>query len=268
MHGLGNDFIMLEKRHLPNGVDHKSLSKYLCDRHYGIGADGVIIVDISSTKEADFVWDYYNSDGSEAQMCGNGMRCFAKYVFEKGFTDETSFNVLTKAGIIKPILEEDGTVTVNMGSPHLPKLLNEEINVNSKKFKFTFIQVGNPHCVIFVDSYIDDENFYKYGPLLEKHKRFPDFTNVEFANVISKNEIKCRVWERGSGATLACGTGACATLIAANLNNYTDAIAKVSLPGGVMKIWWDKKENNVYLNGQAAFTYIGHYNLDPKKVSK
>lgn len=268
MHGLGNDFIMLEKRHLPNGVDHNLLSKYLCDRHYAIGADGIIIVDISNTKDADFAWEYYNSDGSEAQMCGNGMRCFAKYVFERGFTEESSFKVLTKAGIIKPTLEEDGTVTVNMGSPQIPKLLNEEININSKKFKFTCIQIGNPHCVIFLDNYIDDDNFYKYGPLLEKHKRFPNFTNVEFANVISKNEIKCRVWERGSGATLACGTGACAILIAANLNNYTDSKANVRLPGGVMKIWWDKNENNVYLNGQAEFTYIGHYNLDPIKVSK
>lgn len=266
MHGLGNDFIMLERRHLPNNVNEPLLAKLLCDRHFNIGADGLIIIDISPNKDTDFIWKYYNSDGSEAEMCGNGMRCFAKYVYEHGFTDDVSFSVLTKAGIITPTIETDGNVTVMMGNPKIPDKIHRKLNVDSKEFYYTYIEIGNPHCVIFNENYVSDDDFFYLGPRIEKHALFENRINVEFAKVINYSEIKCRVWERGAGPTLSCGTGACATLVAANLNNISDSKAKVILPGGALNIWWDKNNNSVYLNGPAMFTFIGEYMLDPKLV--
>lgn len=268
MHGLGNDFILIENRHLPRDVDKQSLAKLLCDRHFGIGADGLIILDLSSTRESDFEWGYFNSDGSEAEMCGNGMRCFAKYVFERGLTEETTFLVKTKAGIIKPNIEEDGSVTVNMGIPKLPKNLKEELQVNSKTFTYTYVETGNPHCVIFVESELDDNVFYDLGPKIEKHERFPNGVNVEFAKLLGKSEIKVRIWERGCGPTLACGTGACATVVAANINNYCDRSVNVYLPGGCLKIKWDNDSNCIFLNGSVDFIYTGQFNLNPKDASK
>lgn len=264
MHGLGNDFIVLERKHLPKAIDESFLAKLICDRHFGIGADGIIIVDFPANHETDFAWSYYNSDGSEAQMCGNGMRCFAKYVFERGFIDEVSFSVLTKAGIIKPSIEGDGTVTVNMGTPKISNNPNQEILVGSQRIKFTYIEIGNPHCVIFTkkDNEISDPDFLNLGPKIEKHSYFPKGVNVEFVNVINKNEIKVRVWERGCGPTMACGTGACASLVAANINNLSDDSASVYLPGGCLKVKWDKNLNNVFLNGPATFVYTGQFNLD------
>lgn len=273
MHGIGNDFIMLERRHLPNGVDDKKLARFLCDRNFGVGADGIIIVDFAKSADADFAWDYYNSDGSEAEMCGNGMRCFAKYVFEKGFTDKETFTVLTKAGIIVPLIEKDGTITVNMGVPKLPKSLKEKIIIDKTEITYTYIEIGNPHCVVFLDKakYESNDFFLKYGPQIEKHSLFPNGVNIEFANILNKNEISCKVWERGAGPTLACGTGACAVLIAANLLSLSEINAKINLPGGSLKIWWDKNstfknKNCVYLNGPATFVYGGMANLDPSLV--
>lgn len=265
MHGLGNDFVMLEKRHLPHGLDERALAKELCDRNFGIGADGLIIVDLSSNRETDFIWNYINADGSDAEMCGNGMRCFAKYVFERGFTDERTFTVSTKAGIIKPTIEEDGTVTVDMGAPRLPDVLKEKISVDGQEINFTYIETGNPHCIIFLPKDVDDAFFKTYGPKIEKHSRFPKGVNVEFVHVLNRSEINCRVWERGCGPTLACGTGACATLIAASLNNLSDGKAKINLPGGPLTVSWNKGEN-VFLNGPATFVYTGNYNLNPKMV--
>ena len=264
MHGLGNDFVMVERRHLPNNTNDKSLAKLLCDRNFGIGADGLIIVDLSSTRDADFVWNYYNADGSEAEMCGNGMRCFAKYVFERGFIDEPAFSVLTKAGIIRPSLESDGTVTVDMGVPKLPQIVKEEIKIDSKIFNYTYVEVGNPHCVIFLDKDISDSDFYLYGPKIEKDKKFLNGINIEFARILNSKEINCRVWERGCGPTLACGTGACAVLVAANVNNLSESAAVINLPGGPLNIRWDKDSNRVFLNGPASFVYTGQFNLNPK----
>ncbi|OGI20571.1 MAG: diaminopimelate epimerase [Candidatus Melainabacteria bacterium RIFCSPHIGHO2_02_FULL_34_12] len=269
MHGLGNDFILLERRHLPNNVNDFKLAKLLCDRNFAIGADGIIIVDFSPTKEADFKWDYYNSDGSIAEMCGNGMRCFAKYVFERGLTDNTSFSVLTKAGIIFPTIETDGTVTVNIGSP---TLLSDNVNVktlsfnNQKSFNYTYLEVGNPHCVIILDSEISDNDFKQYGPIIEKHPNFPKGVNVEFVVVKNKNRIISRVWERGAGPTLACGTGACASLVATNIRGLTEDSVTVQLPGGDLKTFWDKDKNTVYLNGPVSFVFTGQFNLNPKDV--
>ena len=268
MHGLGNDFIMLERRHLPNGVDERELAKYLCNRHYGIGADGIIIVDFSTTQEADFIWNYYNNDGSEAEMCGNGMRCFAKYVYERGFTDSNSFSVLTKAGIIIPTLEEDGTITVNMGKPRLVGPVLQKLSVNSKEIEYTFVEVGNPHFVCINDNEIGDELFFNLGPKIEKHKIFPSGINAEFVKIVNRSEIKVRVWERGVGPTLACGTGACASVVGANTRGLCNRTVEVHLPGGVLNIRWDERSENIYLNGTATFVYIGQLNLDPKLVCK
>ena len=268
MHGLGNDFIFLERRHMPNGCDDVKLAKLLCNRHTGIGADGLIVVDFPSTTDADFKWDYYNNDGSIAEMCGNGMRCFAKYVYERGLTDQADFKVLTKAGIIKPSIQSDGSITVNMGSPKLPSSNYQDISANGKNFTFTYVETGNPHCVIFNHNEISDVEFAEYGPLIERHKFFPHGVNVEFANVLNRNEINLRVWERGCGPTLACGTGACATLVAAALNNLTEDEATLKLPGGNLKIKWDKINNLVYKNGPATFVYAGQFNLNPGDVCR
>ena len=267
MHGLGNDFILVERRNLPQNINEPLLSKILCNRHYGIGADGLIIVDFANKKEADFVWDYYNSDGSDAEMCGNGMRCFAKYVYERGLTDNNSFLVLTKAGIIKPQLEEDGTVTVCMGIPKLPSNIQEKLTLSGSEITYTYIEVGNPHCVMFLDKYPDDNFFFKLGPEIEINNQFPNRINVNFAQVLNKNTINLRVWERGAGATLACGTGACATLVASNINNLTEPRASVNLPGGTITVYWNKEDGNVYLNGEASFVYTGEFNLNTKLVS-
>ena len=266
MHGLGNDFIMVEKRHLPHSLDEKKLAKELCHRNFGIGADGLIIVDLSSTRDAEFIWTYINSDGSDAEMCGNGMRCFAKYVFERGFTDDRTFRVQTKAGIITPSIEDDGSVTVDMGVPILPLQTKEKISVNGEDVEFTYIETGNPHSVIFLKEKVSDAYFKSFGPEIEKHSRFSKGTNVEFVNVISRSEINCRVWERGCGPTLACGTGACATLVAANINGFVDNNAVVNLPGGPLNVRWDKSSGHVFLNGPASFVFTGNYNLNPSNV--
>ena len=268
MHGIGNDFILLERRHLPNGVQDKELAKYICNRNFSVGADGIIIVDLSATKDADFKWDYYNSDGSEAEMCGNGMRCFAKYVYERGFIDSPTFSVQTKSGIITPTLEEDGTVTINMGFPKLPSKKEEVIKVNSKEMTYTYIEIGNPHCIFISDKEVSDGDFNNIGPLVERHQQFPKGVNVEFAFVENKNKIKLRVWERGAGPTLACGTGACATVVAANIRGLCDDKVEVSLPGGVLNVMWDKSKGNIFLNGAATFVYTGQLNLDLKLVCR
>lgn len=268
MHGLGNDFVLLERRNLPNGIDEQKLAKILCNRNFGVGADGIIIVDFSTSRDNDFKWDYYNSDGFEAEMCGNGMRCFAKYVFERGFTEDISFKVQTKAGIITPKIEEDGQVLVNMGMPKLPELIKQSIVIDSRTFLYTYIEVGNPHCVIFLDDEISDKDFYKYGPVIGQHPNFPQGVNVEFSKVINNKLIKCRVWERGCGPTLACGTGACAVLVAASINHFVENSAVIKLPGGDLNTFWDKDTNNVFLKGPATFVYSGQYNLDPALVCK
>lgn len=267
MHGLGNDFVMLEKRHLPNGLDEKALAIELCNRNFGIGADGLIIVDFASNRESDFVWNYINADGSDAEMCGNGMRCFAKYVFERGFIDERTFTVQTKAGIIKPTIEDDGSVTVDMGIPKLPEKIKENILIDGQEINFTYIETGNPHCVIFLSHKVDENFFKSFGPKIEKHSRFLKGVNVEFAHIVSDKEIDCSVWERGCGPTLACGTGACATLIASSINGLSGLSAKINLPGGSLNVFWDRdKTGSVFLNGPATFVYTGNYNLNPKLV--
>lgn len=252
--GLGNDFIILE-----NEKATSELAKELCDRNFGIGADGLFSA--KKTDEADIAWDFYNSDGSIAQMCGNGIRCFAKYVYEHGLIDKKKFSVLTLKGLIVPEIMDNGLVKVDMGEPVLSA---EKIPVNAlnpmdfevEGYKASAVSMGNPHCLIFTDK--DGEILAKKdGSKIETSKIFPEKTNVEFINVISRNKIKVNVWERGCGITLACGTGACASVVAGVKKGLLDSKVEVILPGGSLNIEWEGK--NVYMTGPAQKSFEGVY---------
>ena len=271
MQGLGNDFVILDYAdYLQSGKTAQELAVKLCNRNFGIGADGLIIVN-PSVKNADIGWIFYNSDGSVAQMCGNGMRCFARYVYDKKLVNKKEFSVETKAGIIVPKIISDNEVRVNMGKPVLecPKIpctsknnLNIVYETKEEKFLLNAVSMGNPHCVIFVKEK-SKELALKYGAEIECSKLFPEKTNVEFIEIISRNSIELNVWERGCGITLACGTGACASVVAGILNGFLDNDVMVNLPGGMLKINWEGNKNNtdfdVYMTGKADYSFFGTY---------
>ena len=273
MQGLGNDFIILDfEEYNKIGTDKAVLAKNLCNRNFKIGADGLIIVN-PDTNKADIGWYFYNSDGSIAQMCGNGMRCFAKYVREQGLVDNDEFSVETKAGIIIPRVNKDGLVTVNMNKPVLQPSsipvsaennVNIELKIQNETFKVNAVSMGNPHCVIFTKENTK-EYALKYGSNIEKNEIFPEKTNVEFVKVLSRNEINLDVWERGCGITLACGTGACASVVAGILNGLLDKKVKVNLPGGVLYVEWEGSisdtDKNVYMTGPAEYSFKGQIDL-------
>jgi len=269
MQGLGNDFVILDWEEFQEiGIPVEELAKKMCCRNFGVGADGLIVV-VPEVPGADLGWIFYNSDGTPAQMCGNGMRCFAKYALNKGYIDRHEFTVKTAAGIISPKVNEDATVTVNMGNPILDPAkipfkgksnLNNEVEIWSKKFILNTVSMGNPHCVIFTDE--DISTLAKdYGPDIETHELFPEKTNVEFIKVRSRSEIDLAVWERGCGITLACGTGACASVVAGILNGLLDNKVKVNLPGGALTIEWNGSKADpahpVFMTGDAAFSFEG-----------
>ena len=269
MQGCGNDFVILEyEEFLKMNTEMSDAAKMLCDRNFGVGADGLIIPN-KNTEGADIGWFFYNSDGSTAQMCGNGIRCFAKYVYDKGYVDKKEFGVNTLAGIIKPKLLDDGRVRVNMSKPILesekiPCLpsdnLNYKISVKNMICEGNSVSMGNPHFVIFVSPDDDTLKFAKeYGPIIETSFEFPEKTNVEFVKILARNSIELRVWERGCGITLACGTGACATVVAGILNGYLDNSVDVGLLGGVVHIEWEgSKENtnhDVFMTGPAEYSF-------------
>lgn len=271
MQGLGNDFVIVEEEQLKNiPLSRIDLAKQLCGRRLGIGADGLII-NVKQAKETDFEWDFYNSDGSVAEMCGNGIRCFAKYLKENSFTQKDEFTVKTLAGIITPHINDEGSVTVNMGNPILEAekipvkadkspVLKHLLSVKGKEFEFSAVSMGNPHCLIF-SSENTKELAVEYGKDIEFNPIFPKKTNVEFIKVLSKNEINVDVWERGCGITKACGTGACASVVAAILNNFTDNEVVVNLPGGSLKIRWEGSladpKQDVFMTGPAEFVFFG-----------
>lgn len=276
MQGLGNDFLIIdyaeyEKANMPM----PELAKKICDRNFGIGADGMIIPNLTPiNKSADIGWYFYNSDGTTAQMCGNGIRCFAKYAKDNKLVNSNKFSVETLAGIITPEIQNDGTVKVNMSKPiFVPEKIpfkgqsNKEIlKIKDRKFEINAVSMGNPHCVIFIDDDSDLLELAKtYGPEIEKHEFFPEKTNVEFVKVLSKNEINMRVWERGCGITLACGTGACASVVAGILNNLTDYKVKVNLLGGALIIEWqgssENTQNDVFMTGPAEYSFFAEYIL-------
>lgn len=270
MQGCGNDFVILDyEEYKKTGLSMPELAIKLCDRHFGIGADGMIIPDLSKNYETDIAWYFYNNDGSVAQMCGNGMRCFAKYVFDKKLVDKKQFSVKTLAGVIVPEILEDGQVKVDMGCPILdyekiPFKGETTVQLKDKTFKINPVSMGNPHCVIFTD---EDIMFLaqNYGPMMEKHSYFPEKTNTEFVNIVSKSEMDMRVYERGCGITLACGTGACACVVAGVLNNLTENKVKVNLLGGAVTVEWCRNSeisyNHVFLTGPANYSFVANYML-------
>ena len=274
MEGLGNDYVYICT--INQKISNPSeLSKKISDRHFGIGSDGLIL--ISESKIADFKMNIYNADGSEAEMCGNGIRCAGKFVYDKGYTDKTELTFETLAGVKKLVLFLDDDkvsfVSVDMGQPILnPSLIpvrdyilkefdgKEFVKVIKNDYELTCISMGNPHAIMFVKSF-DEKSVSKVGSLIENFDNFPNKTNVEFIKVISRNEIDMRVWERGSGETLACGTGACASVVACFLNGYTDRKVFVNLLGGKLEIDYDL-DNHVYMKGPARTVFEGEIDLN------
>ncbi|WP_227767013.1 diaminopimelate epimerase [Zhaonella formicivorans] len=273
MHGLGNDFVVLEGKELSPGVDLGELAVKVCDRHFGIGADGLMI--ILPSEVADIRMRIFNSDGSEAEMCGNGIRCFAKYVYEQGIVKKEEIRVETLAGIIVPRLQiESGSITgicVDMGEPHLDRALipmlgepglvvNETLVVGGQPYQVTAVSMGNPHCVIYTGN-LDEIPLAALGRQIETHYVFPKKTNVEFVQILSPNEVRMKVWERGAGETLACGTGACAVAVAGVLNLLTERKVTVHLAGGDLQIFWNEHDNHVYMTGPAETVFNGDYSV-------
>ncbi len=267
MHGIGNDYIYID---VTKNKDLKeiftrysigALVRYLSNRNFGIGGDGVIFIEKSMI--ADFKMRIFNSDGTEAEMCGNGIRCFAKYIYDQKLTGKDILKIETLAGIkevkkekhiLEPSKETIEQYVVNMGKPIISG--NLSISVLDKNIQLTKILIGNPHAVIFTKD-IENIPIKKYGPLIENHKYFPQKTNVEFVEILENNLIKMRVWERGSGETFACGTGSCAAVVAGVSNNLIKRDVKVLLKGGELDINWDEKTNNIYMKGIATKVYDG-----------
>ena len=268
MHGLGNDYVYIDS--INQTIENESsLAKFVSNRHFGIGSDGLIL--ICKSDIADFQMRMFNSDGSEAEMCGNGIRCVGKFVYDKGLTDKTTVKIETLAGIKTLVLNtKDGkveTARVDMGEPILEAekipviskeqpVKNLELEAENKKFKFTCVSMGNPHAITIVEN-TKEFDVEKYGKILEVDKAFPKKANIEFAQIIDKENIKMRVWERGAGETLACGTGACATAVACNLNGLTDRKVNIELLGGTLNIEWNETDNHVYMTGPAVTVFDG-----------
>ena len=269
MHGIGNDYVYVNCFN-ETIKDPSAVSKYVSDRHFGVGSDGLIL--IKPSKVADFQMDMYNADGSQAEMCGNGIRCVAKYVYDYGLTDKTNISVETLAGIKHLDLTiENGKVAlvkVNMGSPELvpekipvvaegERAIDVPLEVKGKTYQMNGVSMGNPHCVIFMEEDVRELDLESMGPDFENHKRFPKRINTEFVNVLDENTLRMRVWERGSGETLACGTGACATAVAAILNGLVQKEVTVKLLGGDLKIQWNGSDAPVYMTGPATTVFDG-----------
>lgn len=306
MHGCGNDYVYINGANVQIAQGEKpELVRKLSDRHFGIGGDGVIFIHPLGKKErraipgihkdmrgrpderqggnaeetADFEMEMYNADGSRAEMCGNGIRCVAKYVYDKGLTEEKSIRIVS-CGKVKylDLTIEDGkavSVKVNMGAPVLraeevpvlseqEEAIAEKIEVEGKEYEMTCVSMGNPHAVVFLKEWEDLDGFAieETGPYFENHRRFPKRTNTEFVKVIDRHTVQMRVWERGTGETLACGTGACATAVACVLNGLTEEEITVKLLGGELRVRWDRKENTVYMTGPAAVVFEGTAELD------
>lgn len=273
MHGAGNDYIYIDATEsVPD--DLSDLSVKMSDVHFGIGSDGLVA--IMRSDVADFRMRMFNSDGSEAEMCGNASRCVGKYVYERGLTDKTVVSLETKAGIkLLHLHVTEGfveAVTVDMGEPELrpscipvkssdaERKIAEPYMVNGREYKITGVSMGNPHGVVFVDE-VTDREVLSDGPLLEVAEIFPRKANIEFARIVDRDNIEMRVWERGTGETWACGTGACATAVAAVLNGLANREVNLRLRGGVLKIHWDEKTNHVMMTGPAAFICDGQFYL-------
>ena len=272
MQGLGNDYVYVNCME-QMVEDAAETARRVSDRHFGIGSDGLIL--ICPSDKADFEMRMYNADGSRGEMCGNGIRCVGKYVYDYGLTDKTSLFVETLGGIKHLFLEVEGgkvsLVKVDMGPAILEpekipvtaegsRVVDEPLQVDGKTFRMTCVSMGNPHAVIYVDD-VQGMDLEKTGPSFENHERFPNRINTEFAHVLDRNTVEMRVWERGSGETLACGTGACAVAVASILNGYTEDQVTVRLLGGDLKIEWDREANKVYMTGPAEVVFDGEIRL-------
>ncbi|MCI8503935.1 MAG: diaminopimelate epimerase [Dorea sp.] len=275
MHGLGNDYIYVNcfKEHIENPP---KVARFVSDRHFGVGSDGLIMINPSEC--ADFEMEMYNADGSRSEMCGNGIRCVAKYVYDNGLTDKTSISVETLGGIkYLELTVKDGKtefVRVNMGKPELsPKLIpvvsgspedeaviDAPILVGGREYRMTSVSMGNPHTVVYVDD-VDGLDIEEIGPKFENHERFPNRVNTEFVKVLDRHTAQMRVWERGSGETLACGTGACAVAVSCILNGLTEDKVTVKLLGGDLEIEWDREADVVYMTGPATVVFDGEINI-------
>ena len=277
MEGIGNDYVYVDctKQNLENA---SNLAKIISDRHFGVGSDGLILIE--SSKKADFRMQMFNSDGTEAEMCGNGIRCVGKYVYDKGLTDKTTLKIETLAGIkVLNLNVEDGkvkTVKVDMGEPILDyklipvkdgkvyksrdgiKFYKVNINIEGDLKELTCVSMGNPHGIDFANN-IEKLKIEKFGPIIEVDEHFPNKVNAEFIEILDKHNIKMRVWERGAGETLACGTGACASVVASFLNGYTERNVTVELLGGKLEIEWNKEDNHVYMTGPAETVFEGEF---------
>lgn len=269
MHGLGNDFVLVEEDQLDPDIDLSGLAQRLCDRHFGIGADGLIIVAPPDNPDTDIQFKFYNNDGSLAEMCGNGIRCFARYVKDQGLIKRLEFKVETPAGAVVPHVNADNTVTVDMGRPiltpatipftgttegpvlHFPLEVSPELTV-----PIAAVSMGNPHCIIFRDDVAQPLDFKLWGPKIEHHPMFPAKTNVEFVTVLDKENLELKVWERGVGPTLACGSGACAVAVAAILRGIAANEVTIQLPGGNLQIQWNGKDA-VMMTGPATYVFAG-----------
>lgn len=268
MQGLGNDYVYIDA--INQKIENESsLAQIISNRHFGIGSDGLIL--ICSSEIADFKMRMFNSDGSEAEMCGNGIRCVGKFVYDKGLTNKTTLKIETLAGVkeLKLNLKEGkvDTVRVDMGEPILeaekiPVVSSEKmaknlkLEIEEREFNFTCVSMGNPHAITFIEN-VENFEVEKYGSKIEVNERFPKKTNVEFIEFVNKEYIKMRVWERGAGETLACGTGACASVVAGIINNLIERKVTVELLGGILEIEWNKEDNHVYMTGPAVIVYEG-----------
>ena len=274
MQGCGNDYVYVDGSKEKIDLEKKpEIVRSLSDRHFGIGGDGVIF--INPAEDADFEMEMYNADGTRSEMCGNGIRCVAKYVYDKGLTDKEELCIVS-AGKKKYITLtiEDGKavmVRVNMGAPELcaekvpvksekEQVVDEPITVNGKEYRMTCVSMGNPHAVVFMDD-VENLEIEKVGPFFENHEVFPNRTNTEFVRVIDRNTVQMRVWERGTGETLACGTGTCATVVACVLNGLTEDEVTVKVLGGEILVHWDREENLVYMTGPATHVFDGEVEI-------
>ena len=271
MQGIGNDYVYVNC--LQETIENPSeLAKKISDRYYGVGSDGLIM--INPSDKADFEMEMYNADGSRGEMCGNGIRCVAKYVYDYGLTDKTSISVETLAGIkYLDLTVEDGKVVlvkVDMGKPMLrpeevpvvsekEEVIDEPITVDGQEYRMTCVSMGNPHAVVFIDQDVKEFPLETVGVKFENHERFPKRVNTEFVNVLDRHTAQMRVWERGSGETLACGTGACAVAVACALNGLTEDEVTVKLLGGDLQIKWDREKNTVYMTGPAEVVFDGEW---------
>lgn len=269
MYASGNDFVVLDL--IGTTLQHPiKTARHMCDRKTGIGADQLLVLTKSRMRDADYRMQAFNPDGSEAEMCGNGIRCVAKYIFDQKLVKTKTARIETLGGVKVAQPMPKGNYSVDMGEPAIKgkeigislngRVINRPLKMEGREFRITCCGMGNPHCVIFLDNPTDFP-VKKFGPMIETYHAFPKRINVEFCEAVSRNEIVMRVWERGTGETDGCGTGACATVVAGVLNGRTDRDVLVKMPGGDVKVKWDRESNHIFLTGSAGFSFRGEFEL-------